>query len=335
MKKTHENGNSLGPWPVLINVRSRAKPTMQSIPCVHSYAPYTHSIPSPCGTDKTSKTLLRFGQNTSENISNGEPPGVGGAGAHPAPGGEAAGLVYSQTSGTRSDIPHSRAIRIDREGTRLKRLRFAVLTAARLHVQQRSRWRVAMLTLTYRDGVEWGPGQVSAIVRHIRQWLARKGIGMRHVWVQEFTKRGKPHYHMLLWLPLGITLPKPDKRGWWPWGMTRIEWARNAVGYIAKYASKADSLHRPAKGARMHGSGGLDGDAKLEQRWWKLPSWLRGDGQLPCPAGRVMPSDRVRRAPTAAGGGFIHPDTGECYRSPWIVFFRGGDVFIKMRDGGV
>ena len=120
--------------------------------------------------------------------------------------------------------------------------------------------------------------------------------------------------------------------------MTKIEWARNAIGYIAKYASKADSLHPPAKGARMHGNGGVSFEpvfcdkggtcapflvpGRLEQRWWKLPTWLRGT---------VEPSDRVRRAESGTGGGHIHPDTGEVYRSPYIVIFKGGYVFIKLR----
>jgi len=277
--------------------------------------------------------------------------GVAAGEADAGPGAAGAGLVYSQTSGTPplppsnnmggtyplpplfishgektgpSDAKKStgEVIRIDREKTRLKRLKCAVLTAARLHVQQRSRWKVAMLTLTYRPDVDWAAGQVSTVVRHIRQYLARRGVEMRHVWVQEFTKKGRPHYHMLLWLPLGITLPKPDKRGWWPWGMTKIEWARNAVGYIAKYASKGGALQLPAKGARMHGSGGLTDDALLEQRWWRLPGWLRGD---------VVPSDRVRRAVAGSGGGFVHPGSGEVYRSPWVVIFKGGSVFIERR----
>jgi hypothetical protein len=237
---------------------------------------------------------------------------------YPPPDVLASGLVSSQTSGTSA----GRLIRVDREATRLKRLKFSVLTAARLHVQERARWKVAMLTLTYRPDVNWSPGQVSDVVRHIRQYLKRRRIEMRFVWVQEFTKKGRPHYHMLLWLPLGITLPKPDKRGWWPFGWTRIEWARDAVGYIAKYASKGDSLALPAKGARMHGNGGLSGEALLEQRWWKLPTWLRSD---------VEPSDRVRRAPPRSGGGFLHPGSGEVYRSPWEVIFNGGCVFIRLR----
>jgi hypothetical protein len=248
-----------------------------------------------------------------------ETPGAAYAQSDAAPGGEAAGLVYSRTNGT----PDGKVIRVDREATRLKRLRCSVLTAARLQVQQRPRWKVAMLTLTYRPDVDWCAGQISTLVRHVRQYLRRKGVEMRHVWVQEFTKKGRPHYHMLIWLPLGITLPKPDKRGWWPWGMTKVEWARNAVGYIAKYASKADGLFKPAKGARMHGNGGLDGEALIEQRWWKLPGWLRH---------QVKPSDGVRRAVAGTGGGFVDPETGEVFRSPWVVFFKNGAVYIERRS---
>ena len=292
---------------------------MQSISCAPARA---STFPLDCH-DKTPVLSPRFDGNGSLNCEIQSPetvlPGVAAAPADAATGGAAAGLVYSQTSGTSAEKP----IRVDREASRLKRLRCSVLTAARLHVQEKSRWKVAMLTLTYRPDVDWAPGQISMVIRHIRQWLARKGQDMRFVWVQEFTKKGRPHYHILVWLPHGFQIPKLDKRGWWPWGMTKMEWARNAVGYIAKYASKGDSLHQPAKGARMHGNGGLTGGALIEQRWWKLPAWLRDD---------VEPSDGVRRAPVGTGGGFVNPSSGEVYRSPWIVFFKGGYVFIVKRE---
>lgn len=281
-----------------------------SVTC-HGYSPQNVVTKHPIREDVSPVSKGRNGRYD-------EPKAKAAPSAEAAGDGVVAGLVSSQTSGTSC----AEVLRVDREASRLRRLRSSVLTAARLHVQQRPRWRVAMLTLTYRDDVEWASGQVSGLVRHLRQWLARKGVAMRHVWVQEFTKRGRPHYHMLLWLPLRIGKFYPDDRGWWPWGMTRFEWARNAVGYIAKYASKGDSLHMPAKGARMHGSGGLTEDALLEQRWWKLPTWLRGG---------VEPSDRVRRAPSGTGGGFVHPDTGEVYRSPWGVFFKGGYVWIYRK----
>jgi hypothetical protein len=191
-----------------------------------------------------------------------------------------------------------------------------VLTAARLHVQQKSRYRVAMITLTYAPAHDYEANQISNLVRHLRKYFERKGVEFRYVWVMEYTKKGRPHYHMLVWLPRGMTMPKPDKQGWWPWGMTKIEWAKNAVGYIAKYASKGDSLHQPERGARMHGSGGLTGDSLLEQRWWKLPTWARQS---------VTPSDRCRRH---KGGGLLIPESGEVLESPWEVIFHHGAVYI-------
>lgn len=241
---------------------------------------------------------------------------VGGADPH---GGVAPGLVHSQTSVPKPPFPSVDRIHVDSHATRLRRLKHSVLTAARLHTEQKGKWKVAMLTLTYRPGVDWEKGQCTGIVRCIRKYLAARNVEMRYVWVMEFTKAGRPHYHMLLWLPFGLTLPKPDKRGWWPHGMTKIEWARNAVGYIAKYASKGDSLDLPEKGAHMHGNGGIKGDALLEQRWWKLPSWARES---------VVPSDRCKRR---KGGGLILPETGEVLVSPWLVIFEGGQVYLVRK----
>lgn len=175
-----------------------------------------------------------------------------------------------------------------------------------------------MLTLTYRPDVDQEAGQIVGCLRAIREYLRRRSVELRYVWVQEFTRRGRPHYHVLLWLPLGVTLPKPDKRGWWPHGMTRIEWARNAVGYIAKYASKADALVRPQPGSRMHGSGGLVDDARLEQRWWKRPLWMRDQTNM-------------RQVVRRCRGGFVLVDSGEFLRCPWEVVFSGGDVWLRRR----
>jgi len=228
----------------------------------------------------------------------------------------ALGLVHSETSVT--DRRGARPIRVDREATRLKRLKTSVLTAARLHCAQRAGWKVAMLTLTYRPEVKQLARQITACIANIRAHLARRGVDGRYVWVQEFTKRGRPHYHVLWWLPRGVTLPKPDKRGWWPHGMTRIEWARNAVGYIAKYASKGDSLHQPEAGSRMHGSGGLTDDALLEQRWWKRPLWVRDLHSM---------RDPIRRC----RGGFVLEESGEFLECPWYVFFEGGAVYLRRK----
>lgn len=240
-------------------------------------------------------------------------------------GGGSSGLVPSPTSDTPSQSPPLRPERIQviPAQTRLKRLKSSVLTAARLHCQSKSKWRVVMITPTYAPGQYWHAKDITGLVKCIRQWLARKNIEMRYVWVMEYTKRGAPHYHMLVWLPLGVTLPYPDKRGWWVKGWTNQEWAKNAIGYIAKYASKGSDLVQYVRGARHHGNGGMDGEALLEQRWWKLPAWLRET---------VGPSDRVRRAPSGGGGGYVNPESGECFVSPYEVIFHHGQIYIQLKQ---
>lgn len=207
----------------------------------------------------------------------------------------------------------------------MKRMRSAIITAARLHQEENPRFRCCMLTLTYRPDAEWSADQISQLMQRIRVWLRRRGERLRYVWKLEATKAGKEHYHVLLWLPRGLTLPKPDKQGWWTHGLTRIEWVKRAVGYAAKYAGK-DEAGGFVKGARMYGVGGHTGGFLLQRRWWRLPNWLR--------QGQVSPEDRTRRR---HGGGFVAMSTGECFTSPWRVIFQNGRVFlypVTDSDGG-
>ncbi len=192
-----------------------------------------------------------------------------------------------------------------------------VLTGARLHVSQVERWRVAFITLTYAPDCIWDKRHISDCLRCMRRWAKSQGeLQLRYVWVAEMQRRGVIHYHLMVWLPDHVRLPFADKIGWWPHGMTNTEWARDAVGYVAKYASKGDSGPRLPKGARMYGVGGLTGLALDEARWWALPSWLR---EVITPGTRLRPN---------RGGGWADQGTGELYKSPWRVLFRGGFVFI-------
>lgn len=220
------------------------------------------------------------------------------------------GLVGS----TETSAPRIRAYRGER---RVSRLRRGVPLAAELINQVCGkggfRHRVAMLTLTYRPGASWEPRHVSELQEHIRKHLDRRQIVLRGVWVLELTKRGVPHYHLLLWLPKGITLPKPDKRGWWPHGLTKIEWARNAIGYLVKYASKAkddwEAGGRFPPGSRLFGARGL-GDARPHYSHRMRPFWLRDH----CEVG-----DRLVRS---AGGGWTNVTTGEWLESPFVLVAR-------------
>ncbi|MCB1758323.1 MAG: hypothetical protein KDI68_00895 [Gammaproteobacteria bacterium] len=212
----------------------------------------------------------------------------------------------------------------------MKRMKRSVLTSARLLQEelQRVGWigRIAMLTLTYRPEADWEAKQITRCVKALRVWMERRGHPLRYVSVLELTRAGKPHYHLLIWLPRGLSLPKPDKRGWWCHGWTRIEWARNALGYIAKYASKGTSGGKFPKGARLTNSGGLTRRSRFERAWWLAPGWVREQFTV---------EDRPVRAP---GGGWVSRVTGDWLPSPWRLVDKAADwswmLFEKIDPAG-
>lgn len=250
----------------------------------------------------------------------------------------ALGLVPSETSDKPTvfqTINHGRTgfsilSNIGLEAQRKKRLRGlkkTVVTGARLAVEEGTRggfrgsW--AMVTLTYRDDAKWSKKDISALCKNLREYARGAGFKFRYVWVLELTQRGRPHYHLLVWLPAGRTLPKPDKRGWWPHGKTRIEWAKKPVGYIAKYASKGidyEQSQRIPKGARLCGTGGLSVESRTEIRYWKTPLWVRDAFAQVCDLRRVV-------------GGYVNVATAEFLESPWKVVFLHGSLFLLKKDG--
>jgi len=211
---------------------------------------------------------------------------------------------------------------IDPAQLRLWRLRKTIITSARLIQDRmqfgRERFKVAMVTLTYRDVEGWREKHISAYLKSLREWSRRRNFRLRYVWVAELQKRGAVHYHVLVWLPRGVTMPKADARGWWPHGMTKTEWARKPVGYVAKYASKGhnESGANFPKGCRIYGVGGLEGDQKDEVRWWNFPKWVR----LSWPMSFRPYRNDPYRAPSlrrAKGGGVVNLGTGEIVQSEW------------------
>lgn len=192
-------------------------------------------------------------------------------------GREATGLVSILTS----DTPYSLVLPCS-EYLRLKRLQKSVRVSAEV-VQEslqnnRVRYKAAMVTLTYREDVEWSPRQVSSYLKCVREWARRKGIFVHYVWVLELTKRGRPHYHVLFWLPKGVSMPKADKQGWWKNGMTKTEWAYSPVGYLCKYTSKGidfDSWGKLPRGGRLYGHGGYTPKMRITRAWRVAPAWVR------------------------------------------------------------
>jgi hypothetical protein len=204
-------------------------------------------------------------------------------------------------------------------------MKSGVITAARLLNESvraggfRGNWM--MVTLTYRDGVTWIPRHIVGLVQAMRKYFQRRGAELRYTWVLELTKRGRPHYHLLVWRPRGLHLPHADTRGWWPHGMTKTERARNAVGYIAKYTSKGhidENLKMP-KGSRISACGGLEPEAKIERRWWLTPRYVREAWPTICDVMRVL-------------GGWCRRDNGEFTATPWTVEFREGVIWCRRKS---
>lgn len=211
-----------------------------------------------------------------------------------------AGLVSISTTHTR--LPKPGYLRVQKLRRRVR------WTADYIH--RKLGGKPAMLTLTYADADAWKPEHITALLNHMRNWMRRHGDHtFRYVWVAELQQRGAVHYHVLVWLPRGLTLPKPDKQGWWPHGMTNWKWAKKAVGYITKYATKLESKMDEGfpKGMRLHGSGGLDDHGVAHRAWRFLPEWIRNE---------CHPGMRVTRK---EGGGFVSRETGETWESPWEI----------------
>ncbi len=217
----------------------------------------------------------------------------------------------------------------DKHRVRLARMRRSCGVAARAHeaASHVPGFRAdycAMLTLTYRGGAdEWQPRHISACLDRIRKWLKTRHLGMRYVWVAELQRRGSVHYHVALWLPSGVTIPKADRRGWWPHGASRIEAAQSAPRYLMKYLSKGTDVSGLPDGARMHGAGGLDHAARRAKRWLSMPAAVRSRADI---------FDDWRPAP---GGGWVHLATGELLEAEFARCWLGDRWGpIKVRDHG-
>ena len=248
--------------------------------------------------------------------------------------GPALGLVYSSTRETRTQCSAVDAVKarlgagaahlVDRPKSRLRRMKHGVITSARLLneacARNGFRFSPAMVTLTYAPGQVWRARHVKEFLDRARKWHKRRGVPMRYVWVAEMQERGAVHYHCIFWLPRGLHMPKPDRRGWWPCGSSKIEAARNAVGYVAKYASKGAEGPAFPRGIRIHGAGGLDPEGKRQARWWRAPSEARD---------ALGPDADIR----FIKGGRVCVRSGLFWRSPWRLVSINGARYMLQIEG--
>jgi hypothetical protein len=179
------------------------------------------------------------------------------------------------------------------------------------------RYRTAFVTVTYRPDEQWDAGDVRKLVKHYRQWGLRRGHRLPIVWVAEVhggdgPNRGRIHYHLVIFVPRGLTPPMPDKQGWWPKGMSNCKWAYRPVGYLCKYASKGSwNLPLPS-GAHLWGVSGLTVDQRARVGLALAPIWLQGF---------CLPDETVKKLPN---GWWRNCTIGWEYRTPWD--FCWGDL---------
>lgn len=252
-----------------------------------------------------------------------------------SPTAQPSGLVSISTTQTRNDSPA--VFVVDADEARLRKMKRRVCKAAEVHeaaMKGVTGYAPAMVTLTYQNQNDWHPNHLRNALTPVRQWLKRRGHGMRYVWVAELQDRGAIHYHVVVYFPckewgngvrkVADTPPFWDVQGWWKHGHSQSAWADNPIGYIASYVSKINSKDRLPCGARMHGSGGFDLNERAAMAYHSRPTWVRNLSQI---------GQRITRP---VGGGIAkHFVCGLVQRvaSPFILLMRGGGrVVIARRD---
>ena len=178
----------------------------------------------------------------------------------------------------------------------------------------------AILMLSYRGVGEWQPGHITAFVDCVKHWAERRGFKLPYCWVAEWQARGALHYHVLVKLPRGVTMPMADKQGWWKHGSTNVGWVRKSgKRYMAKYASKETQRQgSKERGLRLCGAGGLGREGRAWYRFLLCPRWVRHE---------CNPSDYPRRV----DGGYKLRD-GTYIPSPYTAVAVFGGVVITERS---
>lgn len=238
------------------------------------------------------------------------------------------GLVPYKTTARQQTINLAPSAVADRRVSRLKR---SVWASGHLHALAEPGFRPAVawfVTLTYVGVDDWDADHISSAIKRFRNWCRSRDVPCRYTWVAELQRRGAVHYHLLAWLPPGVSMPHWDRptktqRGlrapFWSHGMSETDKARSGVGYLMKYLSKLGELTRFPKNLRLYGIGGLNKEGRAVRSWFNLPQWAKtahGVGEL------------MRSAV-----GLVVRATGEVLEPVWRVSrMPSGIVLTKLRD---
>jgi len=132
-------------------------------------------------------------------------------------------------------------------------------------------WMPVFVTLTYAPEHDYERGDITHCLNAMTEWARRRGFKLRVSWVAEPHQSGRPHYHLVTWVPYRLRLPKPDKQQWWKKGSSSTAKARAPWRYMAKYISK-DSV---ISGMRSYGARGLEKEGQRLTRMFRAPDWLK------------------------------------------------------------
>jgi len=242
-----------------------------------------------------------------------------------------AGLVPFKTK-IDSSISFAKPIVAERRVNRLKR---SVWASGHLHGLAENGFRPAVcwfVTLTYARANDWAANHIQKAVMAFRNWCVSKGVPCRYTWVAEIqpkrlerTGDAVVHYHLLAWLPVGVSMPfwdKPTRKmngfrvEFWPHGMANTEKAFSGVGYLMKYLSKLGELTIFPKGLRLYGIGGLTLQGRSVRTWYNLPEWVKRT----CGVGDVK----------KVGNAFVMRDTGEILDPVYSVVKTGFGLLLKL-----
>lgn len=202
-------------------------------------------------------------------------------------------------------------LEVDRQAARLARMRRRVAswssTMADYLQSVGHGWRLVMIGLTYADGADWRPRDITVYLRRLRRHVGDAAGG--YCWGAEVQERGAPHYHVMVLVREGTDIPLPDASGMWEHGSSNVKSARSPW-YLLKYLGKEHQKEGLPKGARLFGlwiRPGLVGRMALWlHRLSAFPTWLAETLR-----------DAVHEVKRAEGGGWLVD--GQARGSPFVL----------------
>ena len=172
----------------------------------------------------------------------------------------------------------NRVIIVDTYEKRLLKMHNTILAWATVaeEYQKENKTRMVMVGLTYRNIDDYQGHHIGDYLRNVKKRLGKNILG--YAWVAEMQKRGAVHYHIIMLLKPGSDLPKPDKKGYWVHGSSKIVTARSPY-YLVTYVGKEyqKDLSKYPKSCRLYSASVRWGE-KAKQRY-RLLAGLSGENK--------------------------------------------------------